>query len=86
MDIAGAVAAMRLGRVEFRAEKNAIVHASVGKVSFEPEHLEQNIAAFMNAGSFISCHLSQLCSKLHISKILKLRRGRPDTCPLRSSV
>ena len=46
-NIGQAVAAMRLGRVEFRAEKNAIVHASVGKVDFEDKKLEENVAAFM---------------------------------------
>ena len=46
-NITEAVAAMRLGRVEFRAEKGAIVHACVGKVDFEDAQLEENVAAFM---------------------------------------
>jgi large subunit ribosomal protein L1 len=46
-DITGAVKAMRLGRVEFRAEKNAIVHACVGKADFDDEKLVENVAAFM---------------------------------------
>ena len=46
-NITAAVAGMRLGRVEFRAEKNAIVHATVGKANFEDKALEENIAAFM---------------------------------------
>eukprot|EP00227_Mantoniella_beaufortii_P018787 CAMPEP_0197595012 /NCGR_PEP_ID=MMETSP1326-20131121/21870_1 /TAXON_ID=1155430 /ORGANISM="Genus nov. species nov., Strain RCC2288" /LENGTH=357 /DNA_ID=CAMNT_0043161293 /DNA_START=169 /DNA_END=1242 /DNA_ORIENTATION=- len=46
-DIKGAVASFRLGRVEFRAEKNAIVHAIVGKASFDQKHLEENISAIM---------------------------------------
>ena len=46
-NITAAVAAMRLGRVEFRAEKNAIVHACVGKANFDDAHLEANVAAFM---------------------------------------
>ena len=33
------------GRVEFRAEKNAIVHTMVGKVTFSEEQIEENIAA-----------------------------------------
>ena len=44
-DIEGAVKALLGGRVEFRAEKNAIVHAMVGKVNFEDAQLEENIAA-----------------------------------------
>ena len=46
-DITAAVRAMKAGRVEFRAEKNAIVHASVGKQSFDDEKLEENVNAFM---------------------------------------
>ena len=46
-NIKEAVAAMRLGRVEFRAEKNAIVHAPVGKLDFDDKKLEENVAAFM---------------------------------------
>ena len=46
-DITAAVRAMKAGRVEFRAEKNAIVHASVGKNRFDDEKLEENVNAFM---------------------------------------
>ena len=46
-DITAAVRAMKAGRVEFRAEKNAIVHACVGKRSFDDEKLEENVNAFM---------------------------------------
>lgn len=38
---------MRLGRVEFRAEKAAIVHATVGKADFEDAQLAENVAALM---------------------------------------
>jgi len=44
-DVGAAVKALLGGRVEFRAEKNAIVHAMVGKVTFEDKQLEENIAA-----------------------------------------
>ena len=37
------------GRVEFRAEKNAIVHTMVGKVTFSEEQIEENIAAVYRA-------------------------------------
>ena len=49
-DIAGAVASMRLGRVEFRAEKNAIVHAGIGKASMEASQLAENLAALIAGG------------------------------------
>lgn len=44
-DVTPVVKEMLGGRVEFRAEKNAIVHAMVGKVNFEDAHIEENIAA-----------------------------------------
>jgi large subunit ribosomal protein L1 len=49
MDVKGAVAAARAGQVEFRAEKAGIVHAGIGKASFESEKLLQNIRAFVDA-------------------------------------
>jgi ribosomal protein L1 len=44
-EVAEAVREHLGGRVEFRAEKNAIVHAAVGKVNFSEEQIEENIAA-----------------------------------------
>ena len=49
MDVRGAVTAAKSGQVEFRAEKAGIVHAGVGKASFEPEKLLENIRAFVDA-------------------------------------
>jgi len=49
MDVKGAVAAARAGQVEFRAEKAGIVHAGIGKASFESEKLLENIRAFVDA-------------------------------------
>lgn len=46
-DITKAVVSMKAGRVEFRAEKNAIVHATVGKASFDEKKLQENVEAFM---------------------------------------
>ena len=48
-DIAGAVKASKGGAVEFRVEKAGIVHAGVGKASFEAALLEDNIRAFADA-------------------------------------
>ena len=48
-DVAAAVKASKGGAVEFRVEKAGIVHAGVGKVSFEIEALEENIRAFADA-------------------------------------
>src|ERR1700754_3148493 len=49
MDVTGAVKASKGGAVEFRVEKAGIVHAGVGKASFPPEKLVENIKAFADA-------------------------------------
>ncbi|TWG53684.1 MULTISPECIES: 50S ribosomal protein L1 [unclassified Aminobacter] len=48
-DVAGAVKASKGGAVEFRVEKAGIVHAGVGKVSFDTKALEENVRAFADA-------------------------------------
>jgi large subunit ribosomal protein L1 len=49
MDVKSAVAGAKGGSVEFRVEKAGIVHAGVGKVSFEVDKLVENIKAFADA-------------------------------------
>jgi large subunit ribosomal protein L1 len=49
MDVAGAVKASKGGAVEFRVEKAGIVHAGVGKVSFDVAALEENVRALADA-------------------------------------
>jgi large subunit ribosomal protein L1 len=49
MDVAGAVGAAKGGAVEFRVEKAGIVHAGVGKASFDEGKLVENIRAFADA-------------------------------------
>jgi large subunit ribosomal protein L1 len=49
MDVKAAVAASKGGAVEFRVEKAGIIQGSVGKASFAPEKLEENIKAFVDA-------------------------------------
>lgn len=49
MDIVGAVKASKGGAVEFRVEKAGIIQGSVGKASFAPEKLVENIVAFVDA-------------------------------------
>ena len=48
-DVAAAVKAAKGGAVEFRVEKAGIVQAGVGKASFTPEQLAENIRAFTDA-------------------------------------
>jgi large subunit ribosomal protein L1 len=49
MNVKDAVANAKAGQVEFRAEKAGIIHAGVGKASFEPAKLAQNIRALVDA-------------------------------------
>jgi large subunit ribosomal protein L1 len=49
MDVTSAVKGAKGGSVEFRVEKAGIVHAGVGKASFPPEKLVENIKAFADA-------------------------------------
>ncbi len=48
-DVGKAVKEAKSGKVEFRAEKEGIVHASVGKISFGKEKLLENAKALMDA-------------------------------------
>ncbi|MCE2510899.1 MAG: 50S ribosomal protein L1 [Alphaproteobacteria bacterium] len=48
-DVTEAVKAAKAGQVEFRAEKNGIIHAGIGKASFSEEALVQNVQAFFDA-------------------------------------
>ncbi|MCL2761271.1 MAG: 50S ribosomal protein L1 [Desulfuromonadales bacterium] len=48
-DIGRAVQESKSGKVEFRAEKAGIVHAPVGKVSFQVDKLQENLLALIDA-------------------------------------
>lgn len=48
-DVAAAVSNAKAGQVKFRADKGGVVHASIGKLGFESEKLEQNLQALMAA-------------------------------------
>jgi large subunit ribosomal protein L1 len=49
MDVKGAVTAAKAGQVEFRAEKAGIIHAGIGKASFDEAKLLENARAFVDA-------------------------------------
>lgn len=48
-DVGGIVAALKAGRIEFRADKTGVVHAPIGKASFEAEQLTENLQALHRA-------------------------------------
>jgi large subunit ribosomal protein L1 len=48
-DVAKAVNNVKGGQVAFRVDKKGNIHAGIGKVSFEPAKLEENIKAFISA-------------------------------------
>lgn len=48
-DVGRAVNESKSGKVEFRVEKAGIIHAPVGKVSFEADKLKENILALVDA-------------------------------------
>lgn len=51
MDVSQAVKDAKGGQVQFKAEKAGVVHAGVGKVSFDDAQLVENIRAFVSAVS-----------------------------------
>ena len=49
MDVADAVKAAKGGEVQFKAEKGGVVHAGIGKLSFNEKQLVENVRAFIGA-------------------------------------
>jgi large subunit ribosomal protein L1 len=49
MDVERAVREIKAGKIEFRVDKTGNVHAPIGRVSFELDQLEENLAAFMDS-------------------------------------
>jgi len=48
LDVAKAVREIKAGKIEFRVDKTGNVHAPIGKISFKPEQLADNVQAFMD--------------------------------------
>ncbi len=51
MDVTTAVTNAKGGEVQFKVEKAGVIHAGVGKVSFDEQKLAENIRAFVDAVS-----------------------------------
>ena len=48
-DVEKAVKEVKSGKIEFKVEKNGIVHAGVAKMSFDEDKIAENISTFINA-------------------------------------
>jgi len=48
VDVAKAVEEVKKGKIDFKVDKNGIVHSSIGKVSFTPEQMVDNAREFIN--------------------------------------
>ena len=48
VDVAKAVEEVKKGKIDFKVDKNGIVHSSIGKVSFTPEQIVENAREFVN--------------------------------------
>jgi large subunit ribosomal protein L1 len=46
-DVAGAVRNAKAGQVRFRTDKAGIIHASIGKIDFEPKAIKENLQALV---------------------------------------
>ncbi len=49
MDVTKAIADIKAGKVEYRVDKTSIVHCPIGKKSFEPAKLSENLKTLMDA-------------------------------------
>ena len=48
MDVAKAVEEVKKGKIDFKVDKNGIVHSSIGKVSFDANAMKENAREFIN--------------------------------------
>jgi len=47
-DLGKVIREIKSGKIDFRVEKSGIVHAPVGRVSFGPDKIMENVATFMD--------------------------------------
>jgi len=48
MEIGKAVKEVKQGKIDFKVDKNGIIHSSIGKVSFEPQQIVENAREFIH--------------------------------------
>ena len=75
MDIAGAIKRIKKGQVEFRNDKAANIHTSVGKINFSTENLKENILSMVESVTKLKPATSKgiYLQKLHIYFFLKIK-------------
>jgi large subunit ribosomal protein L1 len=49
MDVATAIQETKAGKVEYRVDKTGVIHSPVGKVSLDPQKLQENTRVLINA-------------------------------------
>ena len=65
-DVAKVVGEYKAGKVEFRNDNAGIVHAVVGKLSFEPAKLQENVESFIK---FIESLKPQTCKGVYVQSV-----------------
>jgi large subunit ribosomal protein L1 len=48
MDVAKAVTEVKAGKIDFKVDKSGIVHASIGKISFDSQKIAENASSFIS--------------------------------------
>ena len=48
-DVSKAVSELKSGKIEFRVDKEGIIHVGIGKLSFDADKIVENFNAFMDA-------------------------------------
>ena len=64
-DVAKAIGEIKAGKVEYRADKAGIIHAPIGKVSFDNEKLEENFTTVFETIQ----KAKPACSKRHLHEV-----------------
>ncbi|MGC4020686.1 MAG: 50S ribosomal protein L1 [Cyclobacteriaceae bacterium] len=49
LEVGKAVKEVKAGKIDFKIDKQGIIHASIGKASFSPEKIKDNVAELINA-------------------------------------
>ena len=62
-DVARAVREVKGGKVEFRTDKFGIIHAPIGKVSFDDSQLHQNLTALVDAATNRRAPRASTCAR-----------------------